>query len=179
MDYFESIIKKLLEEEGYWVRQSFKVNLTKEEKRSIGKPSIPRPEIDLLAHQPSSGVVLAIEAKSYLDSPGVRFNELDIEHDIPEGRYKLFTSTKYRDVVFDRLKKDLIEAGMIDDDVLIQLGLVAGNIYQNRSTDIRKLLLSKSMFFWSPEDIKRKLSTFAELKYENDPVIITAKILLR
>ena len=92
---------------------------------------------------------------------------------------KLFTSTKYRDVVFDRLKKDLIEAGMIDDDVLIQLGLVAGNIYQNRSTDIRKLLLSKSMFFWSPEDIKRKLSTFAELKYENDPVIITAKILLR
>ena len=68
---------------------------------------------------------------------------------------------------------------MIDNDVMIQLGLVAGNIYKDRSGDIRKLLLSKNMFFWSPDDIKRKLSAFANLKYENDPVIITAKILLR
>jgi hypothetical protein len=30
MDYFEGIIKTLLEHEGYWVRQSFKVNLTKQ-----------------------------------------------------------------------------------------------------------------------------------------------------
>lgn len=49
MDYFESIISTLLEAEGYWVRKSFKVNLTKDEKRQIGKHSIPRVEIDLLA----------------------------------------------------------------------------------------------------------------------------------
>jgi hypothetical protein len=41
MDHFESIIATLLEAEGYWVRRSFKVNLTQEEKRRIGKPSIP------------------------------------------------------------------------------------------------------------------------------------------
>jgi hypothetical protein len=29
MDHFEGIIKTLLEHEGYWVRQSFKVNVTK------------------------------------------------------------------------------------------------------------------------------------------------------
>jgi hypothetical protein len=54
MELFEGIIKTLLEHEGYWVRQSFKVNLTKEEKRAIGKHSIPRPEIDLLAFKPGT-----------------------------------------------------------------------------------------------------------------------------
>jgi Mg/Co/Ni transporter MgtE len=34
----------LLEAENYWVRQSFKVDLTTGEKRKIGKPSMPRPE---------------------------------------------------------------------------------------------------------------------------------------
>jgi len=47
MDHFESIMCTLLEAEGYWVRRSFKVNVTKKEKRHVGKPSIPRPEIDL------------------------------------------------------------------------------------------------------------------------------------
>lgn len=76
MEYFEGIIKTLLEHEGYWVRQSFKVNLTKQEKREIGKSSLPRPEIDLLAFKPSYKEVLILEAKSYLDSPGVRLSEL-------------------------------------------------------------------------------------------------------
>lgn len=49
MDYFESICKTLLEDEGYWVRQSYKVELSKEQKRKLGKPSLPRPEIDLIA----------------------------------------------------------------------------------------------------------------------------------
>lgn len=43
-DHFENIARTLLEAEGYWVAQSFKVNVTKEEKRQIGKHSIPRPE---------------------------------------------------------------------------------------------------------------------------------------
>ncbi|WP_176465369.1 MULTISPECIES: hypothetical protein [unclassified Pseudomonas] len=72
MDYFESIIKTLLESESYWVRQSFKVNLTKEEKRNVGKHTIPRPEIDLLAYKPNQNKILAIEVKSFLDSSGVK-----------------------------------------------------------------------------------------------------------
>ena len=75
MDYFENVIKTLLEGEGYWVRQSFKVNLTKEEKREVGKYSIPRPEIDLLAYKPNENRLLAFEAKSFLDSPGVRLSQ--------------------------------------------------------------------------------------------------------
>lgn len=72
MDYFESIIKTLLESESYWVRQSFKVNLTKEEKRNVGKHTIPRPEIDLLAYKPNQNKILAIEVKSFLYSSGVK-----------------------------------------------------------------------------------------------------------
>lgn len=37
MDPFEGLICTLLEAEGYWLRRSFKVNVSKEEKRAIGK----------------------------------------------------------------------------------------------------------------------------------------------
>ena len=87
MDHFESIISTLLEAEGYWVRRSFKVNVTKDEKRQIGKYSIPRPEIDLLALNFSANEVFALEAKSFLDSPGVKLDQLKEEHEVPEGRY--------------------------------------------------------------------------------------------
>ena len=37
----------------------------------------------------------------------------------------------------------------------------------------------KKWLFWSPEDIKQKVTALAERGYENDPAIITAKILMR
>ncbi|HQT01981.1 MAG TPA: hypothetical protein PLU46_03725 [Thiotrichales bacterium] len=179
MDYFEGLIKTLLEHEGYWVRQSFKVNLTREEKRDIGKPSIPRPEIDILAFKPGENQVIAFEAKSYLDSPGVKLNELVQSHKIPEGRYKLFTCDNYREIVFSRMKQDLIDLGMGTNDTEITLGLAAGNVYQSKSEEIRKFLNSKGWSFLSPEDIREKVTGLAEKGYENEPSIITTKILMR
>ena len=179
MDYFEGIIKTLLEHEGYWVRQSFKVNLTKQEKRDVGRPSTPRPEIDLLVFKQNINHVIALEAKSYLDSPGVRLSCLQEEHKETEGRYKLFTCENYRTVVFDRLKKDLIELGMADSETKISLGLAAGNVYQSRSDEIRALFDQKGWMFLSPEDIKDKVNALASKGYENEPAIITAKILMR
>jgi len=179
VDYFESTVKTLLESEGYWVRQSFKVNLTKEEKRNIGKPSIPRPEIDLLAYKPERNIIFAIEAKSYFDSPGVRVSDLSASHEIPEGGYKLFTCTNYRNIVFSRLKQDIIENGMGNDSTEIVLGLAAGNVYQAKSSEILRLFQAKGWLFWSPEDIRKKVISLAEKGYENEPSIITAKILLR
>jgi hypothetical protein len=179
MDHFENIISTLLEAEGYWVRRSFKVNVTKEEKRQIGKPSIPRPEIDLLALHYSRNEVLALEAKSFLDSPGVKLAQLQEEHEVPEGRYKLFTSQRYRSVVLSRLLQDLIVCGMANADTKISLGLAAGKVYQGQSGPIREFMEKKKWFFWSPEDIKQKVTALAERGYENDPAIITAKILMR
>lgn len=179
MDHFESIIATLLEAEGYWVRRSFKVNVTKEEKRQIGKHSIPRPEIDLLALHFARNEVLAFEAKSFLDSPGVKLTQLQEEHEIPEGRYKLFTSKGYRSIVLSRLLQDLIECGMANRVTQVSLGLAAGKVYQGESDAIRRFMELNSWAFWSPEDIKNKVTALAERGYENDPAIITAKILMR
>jgi hypothetical protein len=179
VDYFEGIIKTLLEQEGYWVRQSFKVNLTKQEKRDIGKHSMPRPEIDLLGFKPDENHIIALEAKSYLDSPGVRVNDLKQKHELPEGRYKLFTCDNYREIVFNRLKKDLVEIGMATNEVSISLGLAAGNVYQSKSKEIKDFFAEKDWLFWSPEDIKEKVLKLASKGYENEPAIITAKILMR
>jgi hypothetical protein len=179
VDHFEAIIKTLLEHEGHWVRQSFKVNLTKQEKRDIGKHSIPRPEIDLLAYNVSTNTITALEAKSYLDSPGVRYNELCESYDVPEGRYKLFTCENYRRIVFSRLKKDLTELNMANESTTIILGLAAGNVYQSKYEEINNLLNNNGWLFWSPEDIKQKVYELASKGYENEPAIITAKILMR
>lgn len=179
MDHFENIISTLLEAEGYWVRKSFKVNVTKEEKRKIGKHSIPRPEIDLLALHFSKNEILAMEAKSFLDSPGVKLEQLQEEYEIPTGRYKLFTSLPYRSIVFSRLLQDLIDCGMANSNTKITLGLAAGKVDQGKSDQIREFMNSNEWFFWSPENIKEKVTALAERGYENDPAIITAKILMR
>jgi len=137
MDHFESIVATLLEAEGRWVRRSFKVNVTKDEKRRIGKPSIPRPEIDLVALNFAENEVIAFEAKSFLDSPGVALASLVASHEIPEGRYKLFTCARYGEIVLGRLRLDLIEAGMADSDTRIRLGLAAGKVCRDQEADIR------------------------------------------
>jgi hypothetical protein len=179
LDHFESIIATLLEADGYWVRRSFKVNLTKEEKRLAGKHSMPRPEVDLLALHFKSNTVIAMEAKSFLDSPGVRISQLKEEHLIPEGRYKLFTSKNYRSIVLQRLLLDLVDQGMANVKTKVVLGLAAGKVYMNQNDEIRAHMQSSDWLFWSPEDIKLKVMELAGRGYENDPAIITAKILVR
>jgi hypothetical protein len=96
MDAFEGLVRPLMEKDGYWTVQSHKVEVKKEEKRAIGKPSIPRPEIDLLALDLRLNRLIALEVKSYLDSPGVDFDLVCEHHSVPEGRYKLFTCSNYR-----------------------------------------------------------------------------------
>ena len=179
MYYFEGIIKTLLEHEGYWVRQSFKVNLTKQEKRDIGKHSIPRPEVDILAFKPTENQIIAFEAKSYFDSPGVKLADLQKNYEIPEGPYKLFTCDNYRNIVFSRMKQDLIDLGMGTAETKITLGLAAGNVYQSKSEEIRALFSSKGWAFLSPEDIRKKVTDLAAKGYEDEPSIITTKILMR
>ena len=169
MDHFEGIVETLLEAEGYWVRRSFKVNVTKEEKRLIGKPSIPRPEIDLLALSFAKNQVIAFEAKSFFDSSGVNFNELNTTHDVPEGRYKLFTSDRYRTIVFQRLLAELISLGMANTDTTIHLGLAAGNVHPGHTPLIKDYMRRNNWHFWSPEDIKTAICIL-RLEIDNSSV---------
>ncbi|WP_295856936.1 hypothetical protein [uncultured Xylophilus sp.] len=179
MDHFESLVCTLLETDGYWIRRSFKVSLTKEEKREIGKPSIPRPEIDILAFRFEKNEVVAMEVKSFLDSGGLALKQLQAEHETPEGRYKLFTSKRYRTIVLERLHQDLIACGMANEQTKVVLGLAVGKVHQNRSEPIQQFMQEKGLLFWSPEDIKKRVTALADRAYENDPAILVAKVLLR
>jgi hypothetical protein len=128
VDSFESVIATILEYQGYWIQTSFKVDLTKEEKRKIGRQSTPRWEIDLVAYKAASNELLLVECKSYLNSPGVRY--LDVEGSGRDPQlYKLFTDDVLRRVVTARIKKQLHGSGSCLSKPKVTLCLAAGNIY--------------------------------------------------
>ena len=135
MDAFEQIVKIVLEGQGWWVRQGYKVKLTKEEKVAVGRHSSPRWEIDLLAYQPKSDQILVVECKSFLDSFGVKSSEF-IDSDLPtKGRYKLFNESRLRDVVLGRLQIQLIGEGLVLPSSSIGLAMAVGKF---RSATDRK-----------------------------------------
>src|ERR1700719_1729521 len=72
MDAFEQVVSEILWMDGYWVRTSVKVDLTKEEKVSIGRPSSPRWELDIVGYRGRDNTLRVVECKSYLDSRGTR-----------------------------------------------------------------------------------------------------------
>lgn len=179
MDAFENIIGQLLIDDKYWVRHSVKINLTAEEKRKINKPSTPRPEIDIVAYDVMADTVYLLEVKSYLDSPGVRLKEVAIEQKEQSGRYKLLTAKKYREVLSNRLMKDLHESGHITNRTEVSFGLIAGKIYRNQEIEMQKYFDQRGWLFWGPSIIREKIGGLAENRYENNAVTIAAKILLR
>jgi len=135
MDAFEQVIAELLWRNGYWVQTSFKVELTKLEKIKIGRPSSPRWEIDIVAYKGSVNEVLAIECKSYLDSPGVRASAFDGSDQTYAGRFKLFNEQTTRRVVLGRLRRQLHECGLSAPRPSIRLGLAVGNFYNEASRE--------------------------------------------
>ena len=72
MDAFEQLAADLFWADGYWVRNSVKIDLTRDDKREIGRHSSPRWEIDLVSYRPTTNELLALECKSYLASGGVQ-----------------------------------------------------------------------------------------------------------
>jgi hypothetical protein len=76
MDAFETIAARFFEVQGYWTRVRVKVEITKPEKVALNNHSMPRPEIDVVAWKPAANELLIVECKSYLDSAGVRLEQL-------------------------------------------------------------------------------------------------------
>jgi hypothetical protein len=179
MDCFETIAATLLEFDGYWVRRSFKVNVTPQDKKRLGKNSMPRPEIDLLAFKPKEDLIIAFEAKSYLYSKGVQLAEITTPRETSEGRYKIFTCKKYRDIVIKQLKKDLIDMGMATKSTKIKLGLIAAKVEggEDGSNQLAAFMRKHHWEFWRPATVKEKLEALADLDYENDVAVVASKIL--
>ena len=179
MDAFETIIGQLLTENMYWIKHSVKIDLSPEEKRAINKPSTPRPEIDIAAYDAKTDTVFLLEVKSFLDSPGVYYDQVAIEQNEQSGRYKLLTAKNYRNVLAKRLHEDWVESRHIGQGTKISFGLVAGKIYRNQEKQMQLYFKKRGWLFWGPTVIREKIIKLAEKGYENNAVTIAAKILTR
>lgn len=179
MDAFEQIVGQLLEEDKYWVRYSVKIDLSKDEKKLIGKPTAPRPEIDLVAFDIRANKIFLLEVKSFLDSTGVKYQDVTQIQTEQAGRYKLLTSENYRRVLAERLRTDWLQSGHINRQTQIGFGLIAGNVYMHQDESLEKYFTDKGWLFWGPQKIKEKVRQLSDKGYENNAVTIAAKLLMR
>lgn len=180
MDAFEQIISEILWMEGFWVRTSVKVHLTKEEKVKIGRKSSPRWELDVVAYSAKTNTLHIIECKSYLDSRGVTLQAFDGRNTKQASRYKLFNDANLRKVVFNRLRLQLIESGACSKGVKMNLCLACGKIASDKNREgLKKLFKKQGWELWDEKWLKEKLGHMAAQGYENQVSSVVAKLLLR
>ena len=177
MDAFEDLIARLLRREHQWTRQNYKVGLTKAEKVAIGLPSMPRPDIDILAFQPMTNSVLWVECKSYLDSRGVHYSAFDGSNATLARRFRIFTDDNYREIVTAALLRQLVHDQLVRPDPTIGYCLVAGRIASNQGPSLRSHFDAHG---WEIRDrywIRKTLHQLAGDGYEDDVVTMAAKLL--
>lgn len=180
MDAFEQLVSEILWMEGYWVRSSVRVELTKEEKRAINRHSSPRWEIDVVGYKASENLLRVVECKSYLDSTGVRASAFDGTQDGEAKRYKLFTEPGLRDVVFKRLALQLSACGACRPDPTIRLTLACGNVRNDTDREaIRAHFKAHDWDLWDEAWLRSRLKVMASRGYENQTSAVVAKLLLR
>jgi hypothetical protein len=180
LDAFEQLVSEILWMEGYWVKTSVKVELTKEEKRLIGRHSSPRWELDIVAYNGRDNVLQVVECKSYFDSVGVRASAFDGSSTEHAKRYKLFTEPELRRIVFNRLCLQLAQAGACRDAPAVRLSLACGKV--RNETDraaIRKHFTAQGWELWDEAWLRERLQRMAQQGYENQVSAVVAKLLLR
>lgn len=178
MDSFEDVVATVLDRAGFWVRTSVKVNLTREEKHAIGRPSAPRWELDIVAYSGLENELLVVECKSYLDSAGVRAGSFDGPKAAAETRYKLFSDAVLRGVVLSRLETQLVEQRFCPVGVKARLCLAAGNIHGDPAP-LRAIFEANGWKLFDRGWLISGLEALAAESYENSVASIVAKLLLR
>lgn len=177
MDAFEQLVAEILFDQGYWVQTSVKVDLTKEEKRRIERHSSPRWEIDVVAYRAADNELLVVECKSYLDSRGVQWTEL--QDGYSNTRYKLFKEPVLRDVVFGRLAAQMVESGRCAPGVSVTLGMAAGKIKAGDQEDMERHFAERGWRFYGPDWLRERLEEMSAGGYTNQISSVVAKLLLR
>jgi len=179
MDNFEALVAQILERDGYWVRQSVYVKLSKEEKRDLGKPSLPRPQIDLVAYSPKRNEIILYEVKSYLDSPGVKINVLK-NSSWAENHFKLLTIPAYQKIVVKSLLSRLGQEGLITQKApRVKFGLAFGNSPKNERAQLKEYVKQQGWEYLGPDEIVAGLNDIAGESYHNSPYSFVAKMIFR
>jgi hypothetical protein len=158
MDAFEQLVSEILWMEGLWVRTSVKVEITKEEKRLIGRPSSPRWEIDIVAYSGRDNLLYAVECKSYLDSRGVRLCGFDgtdpntaavqalLRRPAPRGSLQPFEGCS------------LQRPGACPPDARVQLCLACGRIASDKDRQgLRDHFAARGWLLWDEPWLREKL----------------------
>ena len=180
MDAFEQLVSEILWMEGYWVRTSVKVEITKEEKRQIGRHSSPRWELDIVAYSGRDNILRVVECKSYLDSRGVLLRGFDGTDVKTAERYKLFADPILRGVVFERLRLQFAHSGACPADAKVQLCLACGRIASDADRiGMHTLFQERGWYLWDEPWLRERLAEMANLGYENQVSAVVAKLLLR
>ena|ERR1700683_1245523 len=180
MDAFEQLVSEILWMEGYWVRTSVKVELTKDEKRQIGRPSSPRWELDIVAYSGRDNLLKIVECKSYLDSRGVALRAFDGSDDKSAERFKLFTDDLLRTVVFERLRLQFAESGACLANSEVKLCLACGRIATDTDrVGLHKHFAEKGWELWDEPWLRERLKRMSDQGYENQVSAVVAKLLLR
>lgn len=180
MDAFEQLVGEILWMEGYWVRTSVKVELTKEEKKAIGRPSSPRWELDIVAYRGRDNLLRVVECKSYLDSRGVALRAFDGNDERFAERFKLFGDEQLRKVVFARLCQQFAASGACQAAPTVKLCLACGRIASDADREgLHRLFAEKGWDLWDEPWLKERLQDMSERGYENQVSAVVAKLLLR
>lgn len=180
MDAFERIVASILDRQGFWTRVEVKVELTKQEKRDIGRPSSPRWEIDVVGYKAATNEIRVVECKSYLDSTGVAARDLIHPDSTYSTRFKLFHEERTRRIVLRRLARQFQEAGLCQKRPKMTLCLAAGKV--RNQTDLKALqahFQKKKWVLMDPESLRNELLLLGDSGYENSVAAVTAKVLLR
>lgn len=178
MDAFEQLVAEILRSQGYWVDIGYRIELTKAEKRALGNPSMPRPEIDLVAYKARTGELLSLECKSYFDSGGVHARDFQ-PASRNAGRYKMFVDGALRKIVLTRLVEQLTDSGSVAGTPNAQLGLVYGYASTYNAKQIDALFAERGWRHYGPNWLRQNLEEMALQSYDNQVASVVAKILLR
>lgn len=180
MDAFETVVAEVLWRDGYWVQNAVKVDLTKDDKLKINRRFSPRWELDIVGYSAERKEVLVVECKSYLDSRGVTFKAVNGSDQRRAGRYKLFNDDVLRDVVLDRLSCQMVEGGLVPKRHETKLALVCGNIASDQDRQaLRQHFHTRGWLLWDDVWLRKKLASISQSGYENSPVAVVSKLLLR
>lgn len=180
MDAFEQLVSEILWMQGYWVRTSVKVELTKEEKREIGRHSSPRWELDVVGYNARDNTLLIVECKSFIDSVGVRASAFDGSNHDHAKRYKLFNEPELRRIVFKRLALQFTQIGACCEAPTIKMALACGRIRNDSDrVAIHAHFGAMGWELWDEYWLRQHLKAMANQGYENQTSAVVAKLLLR
>lgn len=177
MDAFEELVAEVLRADGYRVHQGYKIDLSTADKRALGNPSMPRPEIDLIAYKAGTGELLSLECKSYFDSGGVHARDL-----LPGGRnaqrYKMFVNAELRTMVLQRLGEQLAASGAVAGRPQPKLGLIYGYATRANTAILEQHFAEQGWGLYGPAWLKAHLQKMALRSYDNQVASVVAKLLL-